>query len=238
MFTNGHLEEALSDSGPDYRAGDVLSGRKSMSEPIVSVIIPTYNRADMVAKSIDSVLAQEFQPFDIVVVDDGSTDNTREILSAYKDRIVSIYQPNAGFAAARTRGIQETSSSLVAFHDSDDVMLPGRLEAQVAFMREHPEVAALSGNAVIQRMEDMDYLEKCGIDFAGQPWVILDRPFQKLLCRNFMVDPASMVRRECFLSVGGYDLSLRSSADWDLWLKMARRWPLACMKMPDRKSVV
>jgi hypothetical protein len=186
----------------------------------------------MVARSIDSVLAQEFQPFEIVVVDDGSTDNTREILSAYKNRIISIYQPNAGFAAARTRGIQETSSSLVAFHDSDDVMLPCRLEAQVAFMREHPEVAALSGNAVIQGMESVDYLENCGIQFGKEGWVIVERGFQKLLSRNFMVDPASIIRRECFLEVGGYDLSLRSSADWDLWLRMSRKWPLACIKMP------
>ncbi len=203
-----------------------------MSEPRVSVIIPTYNRAHYLVESIESVLAQEFEPFEIVVVDDGSTDKTREILSLYKGRIISIYQPNAGFAAARTRGIQEARSSLVAFHDSDDIMLPGRLAAQVAFMDEHPEVAALSGNAVIQGMESVDYLENCGIQFGKEGWVIVERGFQKLLSKNFMVDPGSVVRRECFFEIGGYDLSLLSSADWDLWLRMSRKWPLACMKMP------
>lgn len=205
---------------------------KHRAVPEVVVVIPTYNQDHYLAESIESVLAQEFQPFEIVVVDDGSTDNTQEILSGYKDHIASVYQPNAGFAAARTRGIQEARSPLVAFHDSDDVMLPGRLAAQVTFMHEHPEVAALSGNAVIQGKESVDYLENCGIQFGKENWVIVERGFQKLLSRNFMVDAGTMIRKACFIEIGGYYLSLPSSADWDLWLRMSRKWPLACMKMP------
>lgn len=203
-----------------------------MPEPIVSVIIPSYNRAEMIIRSIDSVLAQDFDGFEIIVSDDGSTDNTLEVLSQYGDKIVVVSGSNGGCATARTRAIGAAKGHLIANHDSDDLMLPGRLAAQVDFMHEHPEVAVVSGNVIIEGDEQTNYLENCGVDFGGQPWVIFDHPFQKLLCRNFMVDPASMIRRDYFLEIGGYDLSLRRSADWNLWLRMSRKRPLACMKMP------
>jgi len=200
--------------------------------PEVTVVIPAYNRDHYLAESIDSVLAQEFQPFEIIVVDDGSTDDTQKILSRYKGRIISIYQPNAGFAAARERGIRQARSPLIAFHDSDDLMLPGRLTAQVAFMGNHPQVAAVCGNAVVQGQEDTNYLKGQGVDFGDKDWVILENAFAKILLVNFMVDPASTIRRECFLEVGGYDKSLRVSADKDLWLRLAKCWPLACINQP------
>jgi len=202
------------------------------SKPIASVIIPTYNRADMIAKSIDSVLAQDFGEFEIIVSDDGSTDNTLEVLSQYGDKITVVTGPNAGCATARTRAIQAARGQLIANHDSDDLMLPGRLTRQVEFMTKHSEVAVVSGNIIIEDDEQTNYLENCGVDFGGQPWVVFEHPFQKLLCRNFMTDAASMIRCECFVSIGGYDLSLRRSADWDLWLRMSRKWPLACMNTP------
>ncbi len=204
-----------------------------MPEPIVSVIIPTYNRAEMLTKSIDSVLVQDFDGFEVIVSDDGSSDNTLEVLSQYGDKIVVVSRPNAGCAAARNRAAQVARGELIAFHDSDDLMLPGRLSAQVEFMQAHPAVAAATGNVIIQGQEDRNYLEHgYGIDFGGQPWVIFSQPFPRLLYYNFMANPASMIKRNCFLEVGGIDESLRISSDWEFWLRVARRWPLACLNVP------
>jgi len=203
-----------------------------MTVPAISVVIPTYNRAEFLGESIDSVLAQDFGPYEVIVVDDGSADATPEVLARYGDRIRVIRQANAGLPTARTVGIRAAASNLIALHDSDDVMLAGRLRAQAEFMEAHPEVAAVSGNLVVQGAEGIDYLERAGVDFRGSPYVILDRPFEKMLTKNFMADPATTIRRDRFLEIGGYDLSLLSGCDYDLWLRMARVWPLACMKQP------
>jgi glycosyltransferase involved in cell wall biosynthesis len=203
-----------------------------MAVPAISVVIPTYNRADFLGESIDSVLAQDFAPYEIIVVDDGSTDSTVEVLAKYGDRIRVIRQANAGFAAAREAGIRIARAPWVAFHDSDDIMLPGRLLAQMEFVDAHPDVAVVTGNAVIQGYEHRDYLEACGVDFGKRSWVIYERPFEMMLEHDFIVDPASLIRRDRFLEIGGYDKSLPSSADWDLWLRMARRWSVACLRRP------
>ena len=162
-------------------------------------------------------------------MDDGSTDATAAVCARYAGRIRLIVQPNAGFAAARTRGLDATRAPLAAWHDSDDLMLPGRLAEQVAFLDAHPDVAAVSANAVVEGMDETDYLATCGLDFAGRDALVLDDAFTRLLARNFMVDPATTLRVARFREIGGYDTSLRTGADWDLWLRMARRWPLACL---------
>jgi glycosyltransferase involved in cell wall biosynthesis len=203
-----------------------------MSEPLVSVIIPTYNRAGYLTESIDSVLAQEFREFEVIVFDDGSTDNTKEVLAGYGDKIIVLGDINRGCAAARNRAVEAARGDLIAFHDSDDIMLEGRLSAQFKFMKEHPEVAAVSGNIILQGQEQINYLEKCGVDFSDRGWVIFQKPFQKLLLRNFMSNPSTVLWRERFLEIGGIDESLRIASDWDLWLRMARKWPLACINFP------
>jgi glycosyltransferase involved in cell wall biosynthesis len=196
----------------------------------VSVVIPTYNRANYLPEAIDSVLSQDFDGYEIVVVDDGSTDSTSEVLSRYAGRIRVVRQANAGCAPARTRCIHEARAELVAFLDSDDRMLPGRLKAQYAFMRDHPDVAVLAGNLIIEGLEQRDYFEACGVDFAGKEWAVFERPFEKLLEKNFLTDSGAMIRRSRFMEIGGYDTSLRRSADWDLWLRMGRRFSVACLE--------
>jgi len=203
-----------------------------VTEPLVSVVIPTYNRAHLLPECLDSVLSQDFGPFEIIVVDDGSTDNTSEVLARYGDRVISVRQSNTGVAGARNLGVRVARGALVAFHDSDDKMLPGRLAAQVAFMEAHPEVAAVTGNIVVQGSEPINYLKQSGLEFGGRPYLILERAFEKLFDHNFMANPASMLRRDRILDAGGYDVSLRCGEDYDLWLRMARRWPLAAMDFP------
>src|SRR5690349_3602213 len=108
--------------------------------PKVSVIIPTYNRAQFIARAVDSVLEQTYKDFEIIVIDDGSSDNTQEILKAYEGKIRYVYQQNKGISAARNRGIQEAKGEYIAFLDSDDVWKPEKLSVQVAILDVNPHV--------------------------------------------------------------------------------------------------
>src|SRR5210317_1951921 len=108
-------------------------------KPLVSVIIPTYNRGWILAEAIDSVLAQDFKDYELIVVDDGSTDNTREILGRYGRDIVVLAQSNQGVSAARNRGIAACTGKFVAFLDSDDLWLPQKLSRQVNFFNSNTD---------------------------------------------------------------------------------------------------
>src|ERR1700722_18304182 len=109
--------------------------------PVVSVVIPTYNRAHAVPGAIESALGQTLAPSEVIVVDDGSEDGTRERLMPYMDRIVYIYQENQGVSSARNNGIRAAKGDLIAFLDSDDVWHPRKLELQLQFLQEHAEIA-------------------------------------------------------------------------------------------------
>ena len=203
-----------------------------MNDPIVSVIIPTYNRAHLLPQAIDSVLAQNLPDMELVVVNDGSTDATQEVLKQYATRIVSISQPNGGCTKAKHRGTEVARGQFLSFLGDDDRMLPDTLAPRVEFLLAHPEVAAVSGSAIIEGRENEDLFEKCGVQFAGQQTVVFHRPFQKMLLTDFIIDGACVFRRDRFVEVGGFDMTLRASQDWDLYLRMARLWPLACMNLP------
>ena len=113
--------------------------KKRTKLPLVSVIIPTYNRGWVVKEAIDSVLDQDFSDYELIVVDDGSNDNTREILGAYGKAITVLQQSNRGVSAARNRGIAEAAGRLIAFLDSDDLWLPRKLTTQVKFFEENAD---------------------------------------------------------------------------------------------------
>lgn len=111
---------------------------------LVSVIIPTYNSAPYIVDAIGSVLAQTYQNLEIIVVDDGSNDNTREVLVRYRDKITCLYQENRGVSAARNRGMQHAQGEFIALLDADDIWLPTKLERQLRFMFEHMDVELVS----------------------------------------------------------------------------------------------
>ena len=118
-----------------FRSSDV-----ACEAPRVSVVIPTYNRAGCLPRAIDSVLAQTFDDYEIIVIDDGSSDNTSEVLAAYGDRVCVVKQVNQGVSAARNHGIRVARGEFVAFLDSDDEWLPRKLEAQVQYLNSHSDV--------------------------------------------------------------------------------------------------
>lgn len=183
--------------------------------PLVSVIIPTYNSAAYLPSALDTVLAQNYPNTEIIVIDDGSTDNTTDVLRPYQAKIRTVTQKNAGSAAARNRGIAEAAGALIVFLDADDLLLPGKLHAQAArFMADDAPDMVHSGWLLI--------------DEAGQqigekrPW----RDAPVLDVESWLrVKPvklgAIMVQRSWLQKVGGFDPALRQSQDSDLLLRLA-----------------
>lgn len=113
--------------------------------PLVSVIMPAYNARPYIAEAMQSVLSQDYPNIELIVVDDGSVDGSAECAKMFGDRVKVIRQANAGVAAARNKGLDEAKGELIAFLDADDVWLPGKISAQVEYLRQHPETAVVYG---------------------------------------------------------------------------------------------
>ncbi len=184
--------------------------------PRVAVIIPTFNRARQVVEAVESVLRQTYTDFELLVVDDGSTDDTAERLAPYASRLRLVRQENRGPSAARNRGVAETDSEFVAFLDSDDLWLLRKLERQLAWMRAHPgrlvcytdEIWIRRGVRVNQRKV---HHKHGGMIFAHS-------------LPRCIVSPSSvLMRRQFFEEVGFFDEDLPVAEDYDLWLRAALR---------------
>jgi glycosyltransferase involved in cell wall biosynthesis len=187
-------------------------------QPLVSVIIPTYNREQYLRKALDSVLAQTYQRFEIIVVDDGSTDNTRTMLSAYQESVRYVYQENQGISKARNTGIRNSHGDCIAFLDSDDYWLPEKTELQVALLQKHPEYGMVASRCSSVRL-DGSFREKNRPGTSG--WVL-----ENLFQANFIRTSAAIIRKECFHEVGLFDEELKECEEYDLWLRMASQYPI------------
>ena len=188
--------------------------------PTVSVIIPTYNRAHLVGRAIRSVLNQTFQDFEIIVVDDGSTDNTEEVIKSFNDpRIRYIrHEQNRGGSAARNTGIRAARGEYIAFLDSDDEWLPQKLERQVNAFKSLDETTGL----VYTGLRFVDH--KGALVWEQRP-NLSGYIFHKLLRRNVIGTASSvMLRRDCLLFTGLFDETLPSRQDLDLWIRIARQF--------------
>ena len=184
--------------------------------PRVSVIVPSYNQARFVAATVDSALAQTYPEVEILVVDDGSTDDTRAVLAAYTDRIRYIYQENRGLAAARNTGFLASRGDYLLFLDGDDLIHPEKIARHVSVLETEPE-CGLVYSAWQQIGEDGTRV--LGEVRPGAHGQVLTR----LLLRRFFFFPsAAVVRRACFERVGLFDESLAWGEDADMWLRLAR----------------
>ncbi len=182
----------------------------------VAVIIPTYNSAAYLARAIKSVLTQTYCHYQIVVVDDGSTDDTQVVLKSFEGQIVSLYQPNSGQACARNRGIRSSQSRYIAFLDADDEWVPRKLEKQIAFLEDNPDFAMVYSDCITSGTGP----------FAGPHFARIGRPatgrvFAQFLDNCNVFTPTVVVRRDCLESVGAFNESLRVSEDFNLWLRIA-----------------
>jgi glycosyltransferase involved in cell wall biosynthesis len=186
----------------------------------VCVIIPTFNRAQKVARAIASALSQSFNDFELIVVDDGSTDETAEALSQFKDRIAIIrHSKNLGVSAARNSGIKASRSPLIAFLDSDDYWMPEKLETQVRYFRENPDAVACQTEEIWVRN---------GV--RVNPWNKHLKPSGDIFERSLklcVVSPSAvMIKRSIFDEVGLFDEDFPVCEDYDLWLRIGCRYPI------------
>lgn len=193
-----------------------------MSSPKVTVVIPTYNRAHLIKDAVESVLNQTYQDFELIVIDDGSTDNTREVLAVYKDKLTYIYQTNQGRSAARNHGIKLAKAELIAFLDSDDVWFSNKLERQVPILESAPpDVVLVHGY-------------KCIVDKNLQPvpgWELKlrklynlaekgEETYENYLYRNCIFTSSILVRKTAIIEIGCYDILIPTLQDVDLYLRL------------------
>ena len=192
---------------------------------VVSVVIPAYNVAWCIRRAVDSVLGQDFRRCELIVVNDGSTDQTAEVLAAYGEKLRAIDQPNRGMSAARNAGIRSAGGMYIAFLDADDWWLPGKISRQVELMESRPEVGFCSTAA---RVEDGDgrLLNQWGCAQSNTNML------ETLFARNAAIAggcSAVMVRRGLFDRVGMFDETLGGFEDPDLWMRLAAVSGYACI---------
>ena len=187
--------------------------------PRVSVIIPTYNRSWCLSEAIDSVLSQTFQDMELIVVDDGSTDQTPALLSRYADRLRVLRQTNRGVSAARNHGIQAAGGELIALLDSDDTWQPDKLARQVAFFDTHPD-------ALICQTEEIWIRRGMRVNPKHRHRKPSGWIFEASLALCLVSPSAVMMRRELLQEMGGFDESLPACEDYDLWLRVSLRYPI------------
>lgn len=186
--------------------------------PLVSVVIPVFNQGDFVGDAIRSVLEQTYAPLELVVINDGSTDNTARVLHQFEGRARILDQPNRGAAAALNRGIRESRGPLVCWLSADDEFLPGKLEAQVAAFEGAPRMGMV--HTGYERVDG----EGRHLETIVSPPEVHPDPFVTVFWRNSLNGSTVMLRREVFEETGGFDESLRADVDADMWLKIIRRW--------------
>lgn len=190
-----------------------------MNTPFVSVIIPTFNRAWTLKKAIDSVLDQDYKNFELIIVDDGSTDGTDKLVGAYGKSVKFFQQPNAGVSTARNKGISVSSGSLIAFLDSDDYWYPEKLSAQVNFFNANPDALICQTEEIwIRNGKRVNPQKK-----HKKPDGMIFIP-SLALC---LVSPSAvMMRKHLLAKVDAFDESLPACEDYDLWLRVSCRYPV------------
>lgn len=194
----------------------------------MSVIVPVYNREHIVPRALDSILAQTYEPLEIIAIDDGSTDGSRRVLEDYSHRYPGVVrvvgQSNAGPAVARNTGLRRARGEYIAFLDSDDIWVQNKLELQVPL---------LVGNVglVYSGIEEIDALGRslgtvrCEADMRGDI-------YRHLLVRNRMTGGTVLTSREVLDRVGMFDENLRAAENWDLWIRISREFEIDFVDLP------
>jgi glycosyltransferase involved in cell wall biosynthesis len=197
--------------------------------PKVSVVIPTYNRAELLKSAINSVLSQTYQDFEIVIVDDASRDNTAEVIKSFNDQRIKYirHETNKGEAGARNTGVMNSDGEYIAFLDDDDEWLPEKLEKQIRIFENNPvEVGGVyTGFLKVDRTTGLVIKEVIPTKRGNI--------FSELLKFNWIRIPSVlMVKRECFDKVGLFDTSIPFGLDYDMWIRISKEFQYEYIKEP------
>lgn len=192
---------------------------------MISVIIPTYNRAPFLKKAIESVILQSYQDFEIIIIDDGSTDNTPEVISKFGDRVIYVRKENEGPSAARNKGVKVSRGGFVAFLDSDDRWHREKLAIQVREMEKNP-------NFLISHTQELWYKNGNLLPQKERHSKYGGYIFDKCLPLCSVSMSTAMVRKGIFDSVGGFDESLPCCEDYDFWLRVSTAHPFLLVNKP------
>lgn len=189
--------------------------------PQISVVIPAYNAERTIMKTIESVQQQTFKDFDLIVINDGSTDRTLEILQSIEDERLKIFSyENGGLPTARNRGLSHATGEFITFIDADDLWIADKLETQLAALQQHPEAGVAYSLTY--------FMYEKGETFAFHPCpptLFEGNVYDKLLVSDFIRSGSNvLLRKQAIDSVGGFDATLRSCEDWDCWLRLAAKW--------------
>jgi glycosyltransferase involved in cell wall biosynthesis len=200
-----------------------------MSErtPRVSVVVPAWNAARTLPETLDSALAQTFTDLEVIVIDDGSTDDTQEILWRYGDRIRVLHKANEGRpSTTRNVGFKAARGDLIALLDADDRWHPEKVAKQVALFDRNPRLGlAYTAATIIDGEDRVIQVNPCSPNARGQIHSLL-------ATRNIMVGSSAMARRQAVVDAGYYDVSLTSAENWDLWIRIARNWEVDFVPEP------
>ncbi len=200
-----------------------------MSTPDVSIIIPAFNCEPYIRQTLDSVLAQDFSNFEVLVVNDGSTDRTAEIAAQSDSRVRVIEQKNSGVCVARNRGIAEARGRFIALLDHDDFWFPNKLSTQLRIFSEQVDVGVVYGDFIRWDAQadghfpaPQSYAERAelsGEDAEFSGWI-----YPQMLLDSWVLTSTALTRAEVFAHCGGFDESLPYSEDWELWLRISRKY--------------
>jgi glycosyltransferase involved in cell wall biosynthesis len=194
---------------------------------LVSVIIPAFNAEKYISETIDSVLNQSFRSFEIIVVDDGSTDRTADIVRQFGNHVKYIRQENSGPSKARNTGIRHASGEYIAFLDADDLWTERKLELQVGFLESHSDVGMVFADMMVFNEERL--LKESSLRTKGNHFyetLVAERdgfhdPFLRLIKTNFIPTGSVVLRKSCLEKVGLFDETLSSAEDRDMWMRIS-----------------
>jgi glycosyltransferase involved in cell wall biosynthesis len=194
--------------------------------PAISVVIATYNRARYLPETIESVLGQHFKDFELIIVDDGSVDDTRRVLQPFNTRIRYFYQENRGPSAARNLGVRHARGAWISIQDSDDLCAPNHLKTLYGYAQDHPECGMVFANGAYLRGPEHNrntILPPAKSRRLARQGVRLEDLFDKSIVRL----QAALISKRCYDEVGGHDERLRISMDLDLAFRLFERYPVA-----------
>lgn len=195
--------------------------------PSVSVIIPTFNYGRFIGGAIKSVLAQTYPIAEIIVVDDGSTDDTEEVVASFGEKVKYIRQENAGVCAARNKGVENSSGELIAFLDADDVWLPEKIEKQAAKFREDEQIGLVHCQ---MREFDTETGKTVHLHLVGEDGWVANSLL--LYDKTIIIGPGGsiLVSRAAFEAAGGFDTRLKIGEDWDFCYRVARQYKVGFVR--------